>query len=340
MAKSFEEYLKEIQEEESNKKQYDEALAANQKVYDTQKQQVTDNYNQQIGKVDSEYQQLFDENAVQKLINEREVAENMANLGLTDSGLNRTQQTAVQLSYANNKGKYSLAKQQALDELSLSLANAVSELDVNKAQSDQSIKDTWDTNNRKYAVEMYNADVEAEAEKYKADLESATALQQAQIEAASKLSEQNTYVINTSGGALSFSYQGSFADNNVYKTDNGNGTVTYYDENSGKQTTLKKTQNPYTLDDNSQLIELYGAFDNGYQYKGVNGVGAFVKNKKGNVESAGKIDFYGEGEINRTQNVFKTKTNGKIRYWTWNGSTNSYMEVEKVGDSGWKIISK
>ena len=80
-----------------------------------QKKSVNDIYNAKIDETDSAYEDDYRENAVQKLINEREIAENMANLGLTDSGLNRTQQTAVQLSYANTKGKIDRQKQAAVD---------------------------------------------------------------------------------------------------------------------------------------------------------------------------------------------------------------------------------
>ena len=65
------------------------------------------------------YEDQYQKNAVQKLINEQQIAEHNANLGLTDSGLNRTQQTAVQLSYANQKGDIDIARQSKLDELTL-----------------------------------------------------------------------------------------------------------------------------------------------------------------------------------------------------------------------------
>ena len=78
--------------------QRDADIASSDKVYDTQKLQTQNTYNRQIDETSKAYEDLYDENAVQRLINEQEIAENMANLGLTDSGLNRTQQTAVQLS--------------------------------------------------------------------------------------------------------------------------------------------------------------------------------------------------------------------------------------------------
>ena len=75
------------------------------KTADTNRQTITDDYNAQIANTEQSYDELIDQNAVQKIINERKIAENMANMGLTDSGLNRTQMTAAQLSYSNNRAK-------------------------------------------------------------------------------------------------------------------------------------------------------------------------------------------------------------------------------------------
>ena len=91
--RSYDEILKEI--EETTKTQKEADIAASDQMNDAQKQTVSDSYNTQIQEAKSAYQNQLDENAVQKLIHERQIAENMANLGLIDSGLNRTQQTAA-----------------------------------------------------------------------------------------------------------------------------------------------------------------------------------------------------------------------------------------------------
>lgn len=91
--RSYDEILKEI--EETTKTQKEADIAASDQMYDAQKQTVSDSYNTQIQEAKSAYQNQLDENAVQKLIHERQIAENMANLGLIDSGLNRAQQTAA-----------------------------------------------------------------------------------------------------------------------------------------------------------------------------------------------------------------------------------------------------
>ena len=65
----------------------DKALADNDSLYNSQKQSVSDIFNKKINDTDTAYEDSYRDNAVQKLINEREVAESMANLGLSDSGL-------------------------------------------------------------------------------------------------------------------------------------------------------------------------------------------------------------------------------------------------------------
>ncbi len=62
---------------------------------DVASQPVIEGYQKDIADVPKQYASGYDANAVQQRINERNVAERMANMGLTDSGLNRTQQTAL-----------------------------------------------------------------------------------------------------------------------------------------------------------------------------------------------------------------------------------------------------
>ncbi len=90
--------------EQQNKLQ--EELAQKRKEqakFETQikNQQVTQAGADDIGKLGGKYRSIYDENAIRQYIGERRVAENIANLGLTDSGLNRTQQTAIGVSRGN-----------------------------------------------------------------------------------------------------------------------------------------------------------------------------------------------------------------------------------------------
>lgn len=140
-------------------------------LYENQKKAVTDNYNYQINEADKAYTDDYRENAIQKIVNERAVAENMANMGLRDSGLNRTQMTATQLSYGNNKAKIDRQKQAQVDALAQQLAATLSQIDINKSNAAASIRQGYDNLASQNATALANADTEAATEKYKADLE-------------------------------------------------------------------------------------------------------------------------------------------------------------------------
>lgn len=129
----------------------------------TNKQTITNDYNAQISETEKDYNDLYDQNNVQRIINERRIAENMANLGLTDSGLNRTQQTAAQLSYANNQNRLSIAKQKAVGDLARVMNAKLSEIEIARAQNEQSIRSAYGQKAVDNATSIYNAEQDAAA---------------------------------------------------------------------------------------------------------------------------------------------------------------------------------
>ena len=152
-----------------------------------QKKSVNDIYNAKIDETGSAYEDSYRENAVQKLINEREVAENMANLGLTDSGLNRTQQTAVQLSYANAKGKIDRQKQAAVDALAQSLAAELANIETTRLSSVADIERQYSQNAMTNATNARNADIDYNAKLYEAEQKRIAEVEKASINAFEKM---------------------------------------------------------------------------------------------------------------------------------------------------------
>lgn len=336
--------------------------------YDSQIGNTQAYYDKRIDDTKIAYEDAYQRNAVQKLINEKQIAERNANLGLTDSGLNRTQQTAAQLSYANQKGKIDISRQSALDELNLNLTDAITTLENQKSSAERDITNDWNAYSDEQAqneyntklsgyVDQYNSLGEQVADMYKAETDAAAEVQKAAIEAAAKKPNvsygkggtiTNDYILKTENGLLSREYFGSLKDNDIdtvynYGAKNENGdleiiSVTYTDNNSGKQTTIPYGKNPYTGDDNirgnsdaAKAVEEYGKYDNGYQPKGVylNGekYGEFV-------ECVGKTDA--EETYGISFNVFKTKEKG-IHYWIWDASINNYVEVERDQNGKWEV---
>ena len=290
--------------------QRDADVAASDKMYDTQRRQTQDTYDRQIKDTNNSYEDMYRENAVQRLINEREIAENMADLGLTDSGLNRTQQTAVQLSYANSKNKIDTSRQKAVDTLAASLADAVSRIDANKLAAAEKIRSSYESGWSSAAQSTYAKELEEQTKRVEANIK-------AQKEQIAEQQKAN-YIIQTNGGTLRRNFTGSLKDNNVSVIyDKTNKTTTYIDNNSGKKTTVASSVNPYTGNDNSELIEEFGAFDNGYQPRGVRGHGKLLR-------SVGKDAINGN-----MQNIFEA---ADASLWIWDGSINEYRMVDINGD--------
>ena len=306
--KSLDDYKKELEKLYAASQAED--IAASDKKYETEKKLTNDQYNRQINETENSYEDLYRENAVQKLINEREVAENMANLGLTDSGLNRTQQTAVQLSYANNKNKIDTTRQKAVDQLTYSLADAISKLDTAKTEAAAGIKSNYASAIASGAQEMYNNAVEQERKYREAQLQAQLEAQKQALEYQAQ-QKANNYILRTSGGLLRRDFQGSLKDNNVDVIYNTDGTTTYVDNNSGKKTTIPSNMNPYKGTINKDTAN--GVFSNGYQPDNVNGVKLVSSGAKANING-------------NEQTVWKA--NGK--YYLWSGKDNKYIQLNNA----------
>ncbi len=316
--------------------QRDADVAASDKMYDTQRRQTQDTYDRQIKDTNNSYEDMYRENAVQRLINERKIAEDMAGLGLTDSGLNRTQQTAVQLSYANSKNKIDTNRQKAVDTLAASLADAVSRIDANKLADAEKIRSSYESSWNSAAQSTYAKELEEQTKQQKQYYDySLKALenQQKAYEKQLQTEKENNEIIKANGGFLAYGDKGTLKDNGVavyYETDSkGNPVTRYVDRNSGKSTTMARGVNPYSTGEiNRDLLDENGnydvkkAFSNGYQPNNIGG------------KKIVKVDTIDLPEVGRTQNVFKTP-DGKC--WTWNGSENKYARLKRSG-SGWVFI--
>ena len=232
------------------------ALDDSQALYDKQRDSLNEEYNYGIEQASKAYEDQYRTNAVQKLINERQVAENMANLGLTDSGLNRTQQTAVQLSYANNKANLDRSKQSQIDALKRERASGLSTIEQNRLTAAASIEDKYNQLASENALELYNADKEAEG-------------QNVIYKYTGKTDDNGNLIFkNSSTGKEEAVAPGR----NPYTQEKGNDS---YIDVTGKE-------------------KHYGFFNNGYQPKGIyyNNVDYGAINIKDNVED----EFYGYGK--------------------------------------------
>lgn len=305
--------------------QKDADVAASDKMYDTQRQQTQNTYDRQIKDTNNSYEDMYRENAVQRLINEREIAEDMAGLGLTDSGLNRTQQAAVQLSYANSRNKIDTNRQKAVDTLTASLADAISSIDANKLAAAEKIRSSYESGWSSAAQSTYAKELEEQTQRQKDAYDYSLKLYKKQQQAYEKqlqAEKENNYIIKANSALLRRDYTGTLRDNGVSVTyDRKNGKTTYVDENSGKKTVLNYNTNPYTGTVNPDTAN--GTWDNGYQPNNIGG------NK---IVEYDKIQIYGN-----SQRVFKLIKGHNTDFYTWDRYQNKYVQVIKDYDGNWLV---
>ena len=116
--------------------QMQEQISAVNQTATQQKATIQDMYNSEITKTKQGYDDEYQRNLVQKYVNEQQISENMANLGLTDSGLNRTQQTAVQLSYSNTRSKIDRQLQGAVDAFVQTMNSKLTDIETSRIGSE------------------------------------------------------------------------------------------------------------------------------------------------------------------------------------------------------------
>lgn len=280
-------------------------------IYDLQAEQVNKAHAAGVKEIGTAYDDQQRAVAVQKLINERKVAESMANLGLTDSGLNRTQQTAVQLSAANAAYNLNRQKQADISAYNLDRDSKLSTIEQNRISATAGVDETYD-----------GLEAEYEAAQAKAAAEAAKATAEKQ--------EKASYIIQANGANLRRDFKGSLYSNGVSVRYNSNGTTTYTDTKSGKSTTFDSSVNPYTgynnatgTNDTAKAWSEYGRFDNGYQPKGV----------YENGQAVGKLNYtYLNGKCIRDQINGNMQNVGQTpdgRLWIWDGSKNKYLLYEE-----------
>lgn len=162
------------------------------KIVDQSTKNATDKIQKDIEKLPQQYQSAYDTNAIQQKINERQVAERMANLGLTDSGLNRTQQTAINIQRANADASLTQQKNAAINNLKEQIADVVASGELQKQQTAaESRYNLAQTNNTLYNNLMDNA--ESKAVSYANNWqEQQTAIQKAKIKAQGKTTNGST----------------------------------------------------------------------------------------------------------------------------------------------------
>lgn len=183
------EQLKKAEEEaekysQRRRQQADSYAARVGEVYDGLISSAERDYMKSANDTAASYRDAYDANAVSELVARRNAKEAIANAGASNSGLNATQSTAISLMRGNADAQVTANKQAAVDSIMRELDALRSEYRSQAADAknkiygmmDQDIQSNWnalDSSARDRAVELYQADREAETAKQKAELEQA-----------------------------------------------------------------------------------------------------------------------------------------------------------------------
>jgi len=183
--KEYEKIKKQVEESTAKKK------AAVQKIIQEQTDAAASAIEAQKRAVPSEYRRLYDASEVQRIVDQRNILNRMANIGATRSGLSDTLTTAVNLSAGNRVQALNAQQQAAIDKLTQTLTElqAKARADIASRQADiQSEADKYLADTR---GALYSAYKQAEA----ARLEQQIKQQQLQYEQQQKLLQQQRDLI-------------------------------------------------------------------------------------------------------------------------------------------------
>lgn len=167
--------------DEEKKKRLEEDTALKQQIdqnIDTAADAAAGVYQQEIEQAPLDSRALYDQNAMREAIDRKKIQESLANMGMTDSGLSSSMQTAltVQKSRADNavranEGQRIRAAESAIDQIwanaHLQKAEQHTAIDQATAEWERNARLSVDANAQQQAAAAYKADVEAATEQQK-----------------------------------------------------------------------------------------------------------------------------------------------------------------------------
>lgn len=150
-------------------------LSLNNTDFDSQKQSITKKYKRSMDEAGDAYAPLYSEASVQKYINEKQIAENMANLGLADSGVKELYREGIRNTYLNTEGRLNLSRQKDISSLSAELSDAVADIENQRALKKSEINSRYDSLINQTAEAKYKqAAAEEEQRRINKELEKQT----------------------------------------------------------------------------------------------------------------------------------------------------------------------
>lgn len=178
---------------DAQRKITEQSIQKNDAVVDKATAATTAQYQKQIDEAPTVYRGQYDANALAEAVNRRKLQESMANLGLTDSGLNRTQQTALSVMKGNADAATRRQQQEYVDGLQSAIDQVYAKGEAEKAafaNTKNTTQSKWESDlwlevekaNREQANKRYAIQEQTLDEKYAADLAAERAAEERRID--------------------------------------------------------------------------------------------------------------------------------------------------------------
>lgn len=137
---SYEDFLKSVQNQvDALKKQANQLANKEKGIINAQYDKAIELQEQVVAQqqqaVQKDYEAFFDANVVNEMVARKNAEEAIANMGLKDSGLNQTNQTAISISRGNADAATRLQRQAEVDKLSAALAQYKAESDLARSEA-------------------------------------------------------------------------------------------------------------------------------------------------------------------------------------------------------------
>lgn len=138
-------------------------------------------YRQEIQQAPLDSRIQYDKNAMQEAVDRKKIAESLANMGMTDSGLSSSMQTALTVQKSRADNSVRVAEQQRIRAAESMIDQIFANNEQQKAQKGIEIdqdtaayararRESANTLATQTATALHNADVEAETARYEADV--------------------------------------------------------------------------------------------------------------------------------------------------------------------------
>ena len=193
MASSYDTHLEEERKKEKKKAEEDNAAyeadneALKKQTFATLEQSAdaaAGVYRQGIEDAPLESRALYDQNALREAIDRKQIQESLANMGMTDSGLSSSMQTALTVQKSRADNQVRADEQARIREMESAIDQIYANMELEKASQGMAIDQdtaaykrnrlqTAETQATQTATSLYNAEVEAAATQYAAQVEAA-----------------------------------------------------------------------------------------------------------------------------------------------------------------------